>query len=53
MVVGGMQPLGEVGGRPEAAGIVQVFPTPTPWRPSRKISRTVKLCELWIKDERR
>jgi hypothetical protein len=53
MVVGGMNPMGDIGSRPEAAGIVQVFPVPTPWRPQRRISDTVKLCELWIKDEKR
>lgn len=53
MVVGGMNPLGEVNATPEAAGMVQVFPIPTPWRPERRISQTVKLCELWIKDEKR
>lgn len=53
MVVGGMRPLGEVNMTPSAAGMVQVFPVPTPWRPQRKISQTVKLCELWIRDEKR
>jgi hypothetical protein len=54
MVVGGVAgPSGEPGVKPEAAGIVNVFPVPTPWRPNRKISRTVKLCELWIKDRER
>jgi hypothetical protein len=53
IVVGGMRPLGDVGETPSAAGIVQVFPVPTPWRPQRQISDTVKLCELWIKDEKR
>jgi len=53
MVVGGMRPLGDIGESPTAAGIVQVFPIPTPWRPQRKISQTVKLCELWIRDEKR
>jgi len=53
MVVGGMRPLGDVGETPSAAGIVQVFPVPTPWRPQRRISDTVKLCELWVKDEKR
>ena len=51
IVVGGLQPLGEtVGGQPEAAGIVQVFPTPTPWRPQRRLQHTVKQCELWVKN---
>ena len=53
MVVGGLQPLGDVGSAPEAAGIVNVFPIPTPWRPQRRVSRTVRLCELWIKDAER
>jgi hypothetical protein len=56
MVVGGLNPLGDVpGGAPhtEAAGIVNVFPVPTPWRPNRRISPTVKHCELWIKDRDR
>jgi len=50
MVVGGMNPLGETGATPSAAGIVQVFPVPTPWRPQRRVTETVKYCELWIKD---
>src|SRR5262245_13353733 len=55
MVVGGLNPLGEPGGAPrsEAAGIVNVFPVPTPWKPNRSISPTVKYCELWIKDRDR
>ena len=55
MVVGGLNPLGEPGGSPrsEAAGIVNVFPVPTPWKPNRRISPTVKFCELWIKDRDR
>jgi hypothetical protein len=54
MVVGGMNPLGDSNQTPSAAGITQVFPIPTPWRAGkRKIARTVKHCELWIKDERR
>jgi hypothetical protein len=53
MVVGGMNPLGEVGSTPSAAGIVQVFPIPTPWRPQRRVSQTVRHCELWIKDQNR
>ena len=52
MVVGGMQPLGSEGSTPSAAGIVNVFPTPTPWKPQKKISRTVKHCELWVRDRR-
>src|SRR5215469_2550488 len=36
MVVGGLQPLGDVGDAPSsAAGIVNVFPVPVPWRPNR------------------
>jgi len=50
MVVGGMNPLGEVGSTPSAAGIVQVFPIPTPWRPQRRLAPTVRHCELWIRD---
>ena len=53
MVVGGLQPLGDVNTEPSAAGIVNVFPVPTPWRPQRKTSRTVRHCELWIKDHNR
>jgi hypothetical protein len=55
MVVGGLNPLGEPGGMPnaEAGGIVNVFPIPTPWRPNRRITPTVKFCELWIKDRDR
>jgi hypothetical protein len=53
MVVGGMNPLGDVGSTPSAAGIVQVFPVPTPWRPQRRVTETVKFCELWIKDRER
>src|SRR5215472_9646199 len=55
MVVGGLNPLGEPGGAPrsEAAGIVNVFPVPTPWKPNRRISPTVKFCELWIRDRER
>jgi len=50
IVIGGMQPLGNVNEPPSAAGIVSVFPTPTPWRAQRKMSQTVKFCELWVKD---
>ena len=50
MVVGGLQPAGDVGSTPSAAGIVNVFPTPTPWRPQRKIAPTVKFCELYVRD---
>lgn len=55
MVVGGLNPLGDPGGSPrsEAAGIVNVFPVPTPWKPNRRISPTVKMCELWIQDRDR
>jgi len=54
MVVGGLQPLGDVGDAPSsAAGIVNVFPIPTPWRPNRRFAPTVKLCEVWIKDRDR
>jgi hypothetical protein len=56
MVVGGLNPLGDYpGGAPhaEAAGIVNVFPAPTPWRPNRRLNPTVKFCELWIKDRDR
>jgi hypothetical protein len=53
MVVGGLQPLGDVGSEPSAAGVVNVFPIPTPWRPNRRMSRTVKFCELWVKDSKR
>ena len=56
MVVGGLSPLGDYPGgapRAEAAGIVNVFPMPTPWRPNRRLTPTVKHCELWIKDRDR
>ena len=53
MVVGGLQPLGEVNTEPSAAGIVNVFPVPTPWRPQHKSSQTVQFDELWIKDYHR
>jgi hypothetical protein len=53
MVVGGLQPLGDSGDQPSAAGIVNVFPVPTPWRPQRAMQPTVKFCELWIKDSKR
>jgi len=53
-VVGGLQPLGDVGDAPSsAAGIVNVFPVPTPWRPNRRFAPTVKLCEVWIMDRDR
>jgi hypothetical protein len=55
MVVGGLQPLGNVGDAPssEAAGIVNVFPVPVPWKPNRRMTPTVKFCELWAKDAHR
>jgi hypothetical protein len=53
MVVGGMQPLGDINETPSAGGIVSVFPTPTPWRPSKRIWQTVRFCEIWIKDANR
>ncbi len=56
MVVGGLNPLGDQPGgapRSEAAGIVNVFPVPTPWRPNRRLTPTVKHCELWVKDRDR
>lgn len=56
MIVGGLHPLGDHNTPPEAAGIVQVFPIPSPWRPSKKFSEwneTRRHVELWIKDQRR
>ena len=53
MVVGGMSTGGSEGSTPAAAGIVNVFPVPTPWRPQKKLSRTVQHCELWVKDRMR
>lgn len=53
MVVGGLQPLGSHGDTPSAAGIVSVFPVPSPWRPRRRVSPTVKMCELWVRDRDR
>lgn len=52
MIIGGLQPLSDVGeaSQPSAAGIVSVFPVPTPWRPQRRLAPTVRLCELWVKD---
>jgi hypothetical protein len=51
MVVGGLQPSSNAGDTvSSAAGIVNVFPVPTPWRPQRHIAPTVRHCELWIKD---
>lgn len=54
MVVGGLRPMSEAGDQPSsAAGIVQVFPVPTPWRPQRRLQPTIRFCELWVKDARR
>lgn len=57
MIVGGLQPLGEHGDVPSAAGIVNVFPIPSPWRPANRTfspyNQTVRHCELWIKDVER
>ena len=53
MVVGGLQPLGDENSTPSSAGIVQVFPMPAPWRPQRRFLKTVKHCELWVKDAKR
>jgi len=54
MVVGGLQPLGDVGDAPSsAAGIVNVFPVPVPWRPNRKFAPTVRHCEVWLMDRDR
>lgn len=54
MVVGGLNPVSVAGQeRSEAAGIVNVFPVPTPWRPRRRLAPTVKHCELWVKDANR
>jgi hypothetical protein len=54
MVVGGLSPLGTTSDAPSsAAGIVNVFPVPTPWRPQRRIAPTVRFCELWIRDDKR
>lgn len=54
MVVGGLQPLGDSGSTPSAAGIVNVFPIPAPWRPNvHRYMETVKFCEVWVKDARR
>ena len=53
LVVGGMQPLGSAGDQPAAAGVVNVFPVPTPWKPQRQMQPTVKLCEVWVKDAKR
>jgi hypothetical protein len=54
MVVGGLQPLGNPDeDQRSAAGIVNVFPVPTPWKPQRHIAPTVRHCELWVKDANR
>lgn len=54
MVVGGLNPVTVAGEtKSEAAGIVNVFPVPTPWKPRRRLAPTVKHCELWIKDANR
>ena len=54
MVVGGLNPVTVAGEtKSEAAGIVNVFPVPTPWKPQRRLAPTVKHCELWIKDANR
>ncbi|HEX3524767.1 MAG TPA: hypothetical protein VHT52_22095 [Stellaceae bacterium] len=50
MVVGGLNPAGNINEQPSAAGIVNVFPTPMPYRPNKKFAPTVKFCELWVKD---
>lgn len=50
MVVGGMQPVSGAANPAGAAGIVQVFPIPQPWRPHHLRRPTVKHCELWIRD---
>ena len=53
IVVGGIHPLGDVNrspNAPEAGGIVNVFPVPTPWRPNTRFQQTVKFCELWLRD---
>ena len=51
MIVGGVAQPGDVGAAPSAAGVVNVFPVPTPWQPNKRLRRTVKLCEVWIKNE--
>lgn len=51
MVVGGQHPVGDLGATPSAAGIVNVFPIPTPWKPNKHLHKTVKHCEVWIKSE--
>lgn len=51
MIVGGVSQPGEVGAQPSAAGIVNVFPIPTPWRPNKRFLQTVKFCEVWVKNK--
>jgi hypothetical protein len=54
MVVGGLNPVTQAGEmKSEAAGIVNVFPVPSPWKPRRRLAPTVRHCELWIKDANR
>jgi hypothetical protein len=53
IVVGGSPNPVSAGQTPMAAGIVNVFPTPTPWRPRRRLSQTVRFCELWVHDSER
>jgi len=53
MVIGGLQPLGDIGKVPSGSGIVNVFPVPTPWKPQRQTMPTLKFCELWVKDRDR
>lgn len=54
MVIGGLNPVTMAGEtKSEAAGIVNVFPVPTPWKPRRKLAPTVRHCELWIRDANR
>lgn len=51
MVVGGAAATDVGTSAPSAAGIVNVFPVPTPWRPNKRLHKTVKHCEVWIKSE--
>lgn len=50
MVVGGLQPVGSTDSSPSAAGVVNVFPLSSPWRPQMPSSETVKFCEIWFRD---
>lgn len=50
MVVGGLQPVGSLDQSPAAAGVVNVFPLNSPWKPTMPIAETVKFCEVWIRD---